>query len=130
MYCKYCGEQLPDGSVFCPACGNQLDSTYVGAPLKSKVSSSEVSPSGGPRFVKSTDPVRTQTEVGGYTYTKSSGTNWLPICLGIIIIIIIGFAVLIAAVALVFFPLVTQYSEPHLLDTREFALRADNGTIN
>lgn len=26
MFCKYCGHQLADGSLFCPSCGNRLDS--------------------------------------------------------------------------------------------------------
>ena len=25
MFCKYCGKQLADGTLFCPSCGNRLD---------------------------------------------------------------------------------------------------------
>lgn len=25
MFCKYCGKEIPDGSAFCPECGQKLN---------------------------------------------------------------------------------------------------------
>ena len=30
MYCKYCGNQLSDGAIFCPQCGRLLDDALPG----------------------------------------------------------------------------------------------------
>lgn len=32
MFCKYCGRQIADGSLFCPGCGNRLDSAQETPP--------------------------------------------------------------------------------------------------
>ena len=35
MFCKYCGHQVADGSLFCPSCGNRLDSPQESQPQNS-----------------------------------------------------------------------------------------------
>jgi len=34
MFCSHCGKEIPDRSVFCPACGNQLGKAAGGMPVQ------------------------------------------------------------------------------------------------
>ncbi|MFX0065688.1 MAG: zinc ribbon domain-containing protein [Candidatus Hermodarchaeota archaeon] len=122
MYCKYCGEELPEGSVYCSACGNQLEISSTGVAPKTTM---PVSPQGQPRYVKQSEIRRS----GGPVYTKDSGTNWIIACLGIIIIGCIIFAVFVAAMVFLVFPyLQPQMYQPRYLGTEDFAISVGDGT--
>lgn len=123
MYCKYCGEELPEGSVYCSACGNQLDISPTGVPPKATM---PVSPQGRPQYVKQSEIRRS----GGPVYTKDSGTNWIIACFGIIIIGCIIFAIFVAAMVFLVFPyLQPPIYQPRYLGTEEFAISVGNGTM-
>ena len=34
MYCKHCGNQLPDGALYCPSCGASNKDDYFDEPVK------------------------------------------------------------------------------------------------
>ncbi|MFX0093101.1 MAG: zinc-ribbon domain-containing protein [Candidatus Hodarchaeota archaeon] len=132
MYCKHCGEDLPEGSTFCPSCGNRLGGGYAGAPPKKTVTTSPMASEGTPQFVKQ-PTTYTSAETSMPRYTKSSSTNWVPICLGIIIVIFIGFVIIVAlivAILLLFFPLAANYTIPYHLGTEVFSIPTDSSRTN
>ena len=59
MFCKYCGRQIADGSLFCPGCGNRLDSAQEQTPPAQQTPPSQ--PGSYPNYTPTTPP-----PAGGY----------------------------------------------------------------
>ena len=59
MFCKYCGRQIADGSLFCPGCGNRLDSAQEQTPPTQQTPPSQ--PGSYPNYTPTTPP-----PAGGY----------------------------------------------------------------
>ena len=64
MFCKYCGRQIADGSLFCPGCGNQLNSAQE-TPPQAEASSYQQTPPSQPGSYPNYTPTP-PPPVGGY----------------------------------------------------------------
>ncbi|MGC8979752.1 zinc ribbon domain-containing protein [Caldisericum sp.] len=71
MLCPNCGRQIPDGSKFCPYCGEKI--AYGGTSSKKEVSESEVSSEGGSGSLVNNNIVFLESYKDG-TYVYCSGT--------------------------------------------------------
>ena len=70
MFCKYCGRQIADGSLFCPGCGNQLNSAQetppqAGASSYQQTPPTQQTPPSQPGSYPNYTPT-TPPPVGGY----------------------------------------------------------------